>query len=185
MNRFTKYACLLTAAFGLVACSGGKVQGSYDIVPLPNEINEQGNAPFVLTSSTPITYAEGDTVLQRVANHLAGYIQEATGKLPKVKAGEGGIHLSVAQDIENPEGYRLTVTQEGLPRPALRRVAPLLPRGFREALHRHAGPAQHEHAALAPDRRPGLAHRNQEVSQADGNRLEAQGDRHRPQQRQV
>ena len=114
MNRFTKYACLLTAAFGLVACSGGKVQGSYDIVPLPNEINEQGNAPFVLTSSTPITYAEGDTVLQRVANHLAGYIQEATGKLPKVKAGEGGIHLSVAQDIENPEGYRLTVAQDGI-----------------------------------------------------------------------
>ena len=61
MNRFTKYACLLTAAFGLAACSGGKVQGSYDIVPLPNEMNEQGGAPFVLTSSTTIGYAEGDT----------------------------------------------------------------------------------------------------------------------------
>ena len=80
MNRFTKYACLLTAAFGLAACSGGKVQGSYDIVPLPNEMNEQGSAPFVLTSSTTIGYAEGDTLLQRVANHLAGYIEDATGK---------------------------------------------------------------------------------------------------------
>ena len=114
MNRLTKYACLLTAAFGLAACSGGKVQGSYDIVPLPNEINEQGSAPFVLTSSTTIGYAEGDTALQRVANHLAGYIEASTGKLPKVKTGEGGIHLSVAQDIENPEGYRLTVSQEGV-----------------------------------------------------------------------
>lgn len=116
MKKLTKYACLLTAIAGLAACSGGKVQGSYDVVPLPNEMNEQGSAPFVLTSSTPICYAEGDTVLQRVANYLAGYIQDATGKLPKVKAGEGGscIHLSVASDIENPEGYRLLVTQDGI-----------------------------------------------------------------------
>ena len=116
MKKLTKYACLLTAIAGLAACSGGKVQGSYDVVPLPNEMNEQGSAPFVLTSSTPICYAEGDTVLQRVANYLAGYIQDATGKLPKVKAGEGGscIHLSVASDIENPEGYRLLVSQDGI-----------------------------------------------------------------------
>ena len=114
MNKLTKYACLLTATLGLAACSGGKVQGSYDIVPLPNEMNEQGSAPFVLTSSTTIGYTEGDTVLQRVANYLAGYIQDATGKLPKVQAGEGGIQLSVAQDIENPEGYRLTVAQDGI-----------------------------------------------------------------------
>ena len=40
MNRLTKYACLLTAAFGLAACSGGKVQGSYDIVPLPTQRDE-------------------------------------------------------------------------------------------------------------------------------------------------
>ena len=53
-------------------------------------------------------------MLQRVANYLAGYIQDATGKLPKVQAGEGGIQLSVAQDIENPEGYRLTVAQDGI-----------------------------------------------------------------------
>ena len=117
MNKLTKYACVLAAVAGLTACSGGpKVQGDYGVVPLPNEVNRQDGAPFVLKSSTPILYQEGDTVMERVARYLAGYIKDATGKEPKVKTGNAGkaISLSVDSGIENPEGYRLSVNEKGI-----------------------------------------------------------------------
>ena len=117
MNKLTKYACMLAAIAGMTACSGGqKVQGDYGVIPLPNEVNVQNSAPFVLKSSTPILFDEGNADLERVAHFLAGYIKDATGKELKVKAGnEGkGIRLSIVSDIEAPEGYRLTVTGEGI-----------------------------------------------------------------------
>ena len=45
-----------------------------------------------------------------------------------------------------------------------------LPQGIRQALDRHPGPAQDEHVPLASHRRPGLAHRDQEISEADRDR---------------
>lgn len=117
MNKLTKYACMLTAVAGLTACSGGpKVQGDYGVIPLPNEINQQEGTPFVLNSSTPVFYEEGDTVMERVARYLAGYIKDATGREPNVKAGNGskGIRLSVDPSIGNPEGYRLSVSENGI-----------------------------------------------------------------------
>lgn len=117
MNKLTKYACLLAAIAGMTACSGGqKVEGDYGVIPLPNEIETQSGAPFVLKSSTPILYDEGNPDLERVAHYLADYIKDATGYELKVKTGNNskGIHLSVASDIENPEGYRLTVSENNI-----------------------------------------------------------------------
>ena len=38
MNKLTKYACILTALAGAVACSDGKkAQGDYAVIPLPQE----------------------------------------------------------------------------------------------------------------------------------------------------
>ena len=49
MNKLTKYACILTALAGAVACSDGKkAQGDYAIIPLPQEVVTQGSAPFLL-----------------------------------------------------------------------------------------------------------------------------------------
>ena len=54
MNKLTKYACILTALAGAVACSDGKkAQGNYAIIPLPQEVATQGSAPFLLKPSTP------------------------------------------------------------------------------------------------------------------------------------
>ena len=44
MNKLTKYACILTALAGAVACSDGKkAQGNYAIIPLPQEVATQGS----------------------------------------------------------------------------------------------------------------------------------------------
>ena len=47
---------------------------------------------------------------------LASYVKEATGYEPKVITGNAdkGIHLSIASDIRNPEGYRLLVSENGI-----------------------------------------------------------------------
>ena len=117
MNKLTKYACILTAMAGAMACSDGKkAQGDYAIIPLPQEVVTQGSAPFLLKPSTPISYQEGDTEMGQTARFLASYIKEATGYEPKVIAGNAdkSIHLSIASDIRNPEGYRLLVSENGI-----------------------------------------------------------------------
>ena len=117
MNKLTKYACILTTLAGAVACSGGKkAQGDYAIIPLPQEVVTQGSAPFLLKPSTPISYQEGDAEMEQTARFLASYIKEATGYEPKVIAGNAdrGIHLSIASDIQHPEGYRLLVSENGI-----------------------------------------------------------------------
>ena len=114
MNKLTKYACILTTLAGAVACSGGKkAQGDYAIIPLPQEVVTQGSAPFLLKPSTPISYQEGDAEMEQTARFLASYVKEATGYEPKVITGNAdkGIHLSIASDIRNPEGYRLLVSE--------------------------------------------------------------------------
>ena len=47
---------------------------------------------------------------------IASYVKEATGYEPKVITGNAdkGIHLSIASDIRNPEGYRLLVSENGI-----------------------------------------------------------------------
>ena len=117
MNKLTKYACILTTLAGAVACSDGKkAQGDYAVIPLPQEITQGGNTPFLLKPSTPISYQEGDTEMEQTARFLASYIKEATGYEPKVITGNAdkGIHLSIASDIRNPEGYRLLVSENGI-----------------------------------------------------------------------
>ena len=117
MNKLTKYVCILTAIAGAVACSDGqKAQGDYAVIPLPQEVAIQGSAPFLLKPSTPITYQEGDAEMEQTARFLASYIKDATGYEPKVTTGDTGkgIHLSIASDIRNKEGYRLLVSENGV-----------------------------------------------------------------------
>ena len=117
MNKLMKYACILTAAIGITACSGGQqVEGNYGVIPLPQEVLPQGSAPFLLKPSTAISYKEGDKEMERTAHFLASYIQEATGHEPKIttESTNKGIHLSIASDIQNPEGYRLLVSENGI-----------------------------------------------------------------------
>lgn len=117
MNKFTKYAFFAAAFAGIFACSEGKkVQGDYGIVPLPQQVSLQGSAPFLLKPSTSIVYPEGNEKLEKTARFLASYIKDATGYEPEVKTkGTGNvINLSLASDLENPEAYRLLVSENGI-----------------------------------------------------------------------
>ena len=56
-----------------------------------------------------------------------------------------------------------------------RRGPAFLWRGLFEGNNRHAGIAQYQLLSLASHGRPGLAHRNQEIPETDGNRFEEKG----------
>ena len=109
-------AALLFLAFS--ACSQQETTlGNLHVIPLPQEITEQTTAnPFVIRTSTTICYPEGNEKMKRNAEFLASYIKEATGYAPKVVTDKSAkpINLSIDKSITNPEGYRLTVTTEGI-----------------------------------------------------------------------
>ena len=118
MNRLTKYALLLAACAGTMACSDRKkAQGDFEIVPLPQEVKAQNSHPFLLTPATVITYPEGNEQMQQTAWFLASYIEDVTGyaiRTAPSAEGKAPIHLSVDKSIQNPEGYRLAVTDQGI-----------------------------------------------------------------------
>ena len=94
MNSLSKLALVLTFCTGMIACSGGKaVKGDYGVVPLPQEVTLTNGNPFVLSPSTKIFYPEGND---------------------KMKKNGKGISLVIDQSIQNPEGYQLTVSDNGI-----------------------------------------------------------------------
>ena len=117
MNKLTKYVCLLMATAGFVACSESKkAVASYGIIPLPQQVTLESNQPFLLKKSTVISYAAGDDVMERNAQWLAGYIQEATGYAPRISTTPEahGIQLSLDPSIAQEEGYRLVISEKGV-----------------------------------------------------------------------
>lgn len=117
MNKLSKLTLLCAAFAGMMACSDGKVaKGDFGIIPLPQEVSITNGGSFVLTPSTSIIYPEGNDLLKQAGEFLASYIKEATGYAPKVATAKSSkpIHLSIDKSISNPEGYRLTVTPEGI-----------------------------------------------------------------------
>ena len=104
MNRIVKYACVCACATFAWSCAEGpKVEGSYEIIPLPQEVSLQNANPFLLTAKTPIVYQEGDSVMAGTAQLLSSYIEELTGYAPRVATkGKKGIQLVT---ISRPTAY--------------------------------------------------------------------------------
>lgn len=116
-NLFNVWAAVgVTCA--LMACGETKYEvGSYQIVPLPNEITEaEGMAPFVIRSSTTVCYPEGNEKMERTARFLAQYIRELTGTQVKVgtKGNKNSIQLQLDTTLVNPESYVLNVTPDAV-----------------------------------------------------------------------
>ena len=73
------------------------------------------------------------------------------------------------------DGTTLAFSAVWLQRIHGRRGPAFLWRGLFEGNNRHAGIAQYQLLSLASHGRPGLAHRNQEIPETDGNRFEEKG----------
>ena len=110
---------VLTSVAGNVA--------SYQVVPLPQNIQMTYGNPFILNGECRIAYPEGDILLARNAAFLIDYIKKATGiqlatmpfaenkgKKTLRKSTAPLITLSLNPKIEGKEAYRLTVTNKAI-----------------------------------------------------------------------
>lgn len=118
----TKINHVLLAGFIALSCASCRTEekADYQVVPLPQEVSLTQEKPFRLDRSTCITHPEGNALLKRNAEFLSEYIRQATGHAPQVKALQEGetkknaINLSLDTAVDNPEGYELTATSEGI-----------------------------------------------------------------------
>ena len=112
---------LLAGALALAcaSCTAEK-EANYQVIPLPQEVNLTQETPFKLNENVLIAYPENNALLQRNAEFLSEYIQQATNYAPKTKAIAAGeqvknaIVLGLDPSIANKEGYVLTTTPEGI-----------------------------------------------------------------------
>ena len=114
---FTKQLfCGIALAFGLGSCSGPHSEADYAVIPATYEVSvDTLQVPFTLKSSSTITYPEGDSVLRRQAEFLAGYVADNTGLSLRVEAGESGdITLLRNLDDANAEAYMINVSPTGI-----------------------------------------------------------------------
>lgn len=112
---------LLAGALALAcaSCTAEK-EANYQVIPLPQEVILTQENPFKLNENVLIAYPENNALLQRNAEFLSEYIQQATNYAPKTKAIAAGeqvknaIVLGLDPSIANKEGYVLTTTPEGI-----------------------------------------------------------------------
>lgn len=87
------------------------------LIPLPVSM-EAGTGNFKLTAETGIVVPEGNTELEKMAEHFSDEIQRATGfNLQKKYTGSQGIILSLLEKADSKignEGYHLRVTPEAI-----------------------------------------------------------------------
>ena len=100
----------------LCACSQKEQTAVYSsVIPTPASVQENTDAPaFHLTSSTRISYPQGNAELENNANLLQGYIKQLTGlNLKTTDQTEENNAIVLADNLggENPEGYELTVNE--------------------------------------------------------------------------
>ncbi len=106
---------MLLFSCGLIACNDNTPTANYQVVPLPQEITITEGTSFTLDETVAIAY-QGDEAMKQNATFLAEYIKEKVGlDLPITnQSSNKAIRLSVENSGDNPEGYQLTVSADGI-----------------------------------------------------------------------
>ena len=90
--------------------------GSWQIVPLPEQVKEVEAAPFKITAKTTIYYAAGDEKQKKDAEFLASHIKEVTGIEVKTTDRQEKKQIRLALNAGDPksEAYSLVVNKAGI-----------------------------------------------------------------------
>ena len=178
-NFFICVMMLMTLGSGVAFAAD---VADYNVVPLPQKVTLLERGSFELTKDVVVAYPQGDEAMKQNAQFLIDYLKDVTGielasTTDKVKG--AAIRLVLDKKVVGDEAYTLTVDgKRGVTIAAstpcgvfygiqtLRKslLTPLLLCGLRKEVHRPDCHAQYEPFPLAPDRRPGLAHRDKEIS---------------------
>lgn len=113
MRRF--FFILLACA--VIPCLAAPViTADYNVVPLPNSVTMTGDEPFELTTSTTVAYPEGNKDMERNAQFLARYVNDAIGMTLSVVPGKAkkGIRLVLDKKVSGEEAYTIMVDKKGV-----------------------------------------------------------------------
>ena len=88
---------------------------TYDVVPLPQSVDMQKGAPFILDGSVQIL---SPVELQQEADFLQQYMEDMVGIKPSISQKREKklryIELSVSPKVSASEGYVLTINNKGI-----------------------------------------------------------------------
>lgn len=104
-------------ACAVIPCQAAPVMtADYNVVPLPNSVTMTGDEPFELTTSTTVAYPEGNKDMERNAQFLARYVNDATGMTLSVVPGKAkkGIRLVLDKKVSGEEAYTIMVDKKGV-----------------------------------------------------------------------
>lgn len=104
-------------ACAVIPCLAAPVMtADYNVVPLPNSVTMTGDESFELTTSTTVAYPEGNKDMERNAQFLARYVNDATGMTLSVVPGKAkkGIRLVLDKKVSGEEAYTIMVDKKGV-----------------------------------------------------------------------
>lgn len=104
-------------ACAVIPCLAAPVMtADYNVVPLPNSVTMTGDKPFELTTSTTVAYPEGNKDMERNAQFLARYVNDATRMTLSVVPGKAkkGIRLVLDKKVSGEEAYTIMVDKKGV-----------------------------------------------------------------------
>lgn len=114
--KMRKLIVLFMSVFFLfVSCKKEQVTADYNVIPLPQSIEEKNEGNFVINSNTKISYPAGDEALERTASFLSEYIEFSTGmKLATTdeEVASNAIVLKTGYVTDNKEAYLLTINDK-------------------------------------------------------------------------
>lgn len=107
---------ILLACAVLPCLAAPVMTADYNVVPLPNSVTMTGDKPFELTPSTTVAYPEGNKDMERNAQFLARYVNDATGMTLSVVPGKAkkGIRLVLDKKVSSEEAYTIMVDKKGV-----------------------------------------------------------------------
>lgn len=104
-------------ACAVIPCLAAPVMtADYNVVPLPNSVTMTGGEPFELTPSTTVAYPKGNKDMERNAQFLARYVNDATRMILSVVPGKAkkGIRLVLDKKVSGEEAYTIMVDKKGV-----------------------------------------------------------------------
>lgn len=105
---------ILLACAVLPCLAAPVVTADYNVVPLPNSVTMTGDGSFELTTSTTVSYPEGNADMERNARFLSKYVNDATGMALSVVPGKAkkGIRLVLDKKVSGEEAYTIQVDKK-------------------------------------------------------------------------
>ena len=119
MNKQISLIVVLLSAMAFVSCKNKVETADYQVIPLPKEIKNNNEKPFILDKNTVITYPKSNPDLEKEAGFLSKYICDISGIKLKINCTDENIDNSIKLNVastfsDNLEAYQIIVNEKDI-----------------------------------------------------------------------